>query len=84
MQLLSRGAVIGNGVVRQVFGEICLDDGDAHLQQLAVFLLEPLDGVGVREIDSRARLGESMHQGQTPTRLALHQEAATLALGAHL
>ena len=69
VQLLGRRAVVGNGVARHVFREIRLDDGDPHLQQLAVLCFEPLDSIGVREIDSRAGFREAMHQGRPTARL---------------
>src|SRR6267378_963148 len=85
---------MGYGIVGHVFGEVGLDHGDAHLEQLAVLGFEPLDGLRVGEVDRCAWFGETVDESQAPTLpsprrgggngFALHQEATALAFGSHL
>ena len=83
VQLLGRRAIVRDRVNRQVLREIGLHHGYPHFQEPLVLRLEPRNGFGVGEVDGRARLGKTVHQGRD-SRLGLHQEAAALAFGAHL
>src|SRR3989442_3881626 len=60
VELLGARAIMRHGVVGHVLRKVRLDDSDAHLQQPPLLGLEPVDGVGVREVYSGAWPGKAM------------------------